>query len=89
MVREMLTVLMDGIKDSNMLIDYYEESNTQDEETFFHNHAKKRAEEVMSDYTFIKTKIGLDQKAKEGDAIAEALDGHLIHEINNLKMRLQ
>lgn len=89
MVKEMLSVLMDGIKDSNMLMDYAEECDSQDVMIWFINHTKKRIEELGTDYAFIKTQIGLDQRVREGDAIAEALESHIEHEMENLKERIK
>lgn len=88
MVKEMLWVLMDDIKDANMLMDYYEESDNPEDENFFHAHAKKRMDEVMSDYGIIKARINLDQKVREGDVIAEALNSHLDHEVMMLRQRM-
>lgn len=88
MVREMLSVLMDGLKDANMLIDYCEDCSEPTHKNWFMNHAKKRYEELLSDYEYIKQQTGLIQKIHDGDAIAEALDGHIQHEMLELKKRM-
>lgn len=88
MVREILTVLMDGIKDANMLADYAHESEETEHKVWFLNHAKRRYEDLVSDYAFVKVNIGIEQKAREGDAIAEALAGHIEHEIADIKRKI-
>lgn len=42
MVRHMLSVLMDGIKDAGMFMDYAEEAEDQAEMSWFKNHAKEK-----------------------------------------------
>lgn len=88
MVRELLSIVMDGINDTNMLLDYYEETDDPEMVNFYFNHAKKRYDEIIADFSFVKSHIGLEQKVREGDAIAEALHGHLQHEIMRIKNRM-
>lgn len=89
MVKEMLSVLMDGIKDAGMLLDYAYKAKMQEDDTenWFTNHARKRIEELASDYQAINNEIGLEAKAAT-DEIACALMCHLKEEILQLKNRL-
>lgn len=89
MVKEMLFVFMDGLADSNKMLDYAEECESQEVMSWFVNHSKKRMEELGTDYAYIRTQIGLDQRIREGDAIAEALESHMDKELEKLKERIK
>lgn len=88
MVKYMLNVLMDGIKDANMLMDYATECD-DDSKTmmWFKNHAKARLDMVTSDYNYINESLGLQEKARSGDEMADALVGHLNYEMRELNNR--
>lgn len=91
MVKCMLKVLMDGIKDAEMMIDYaYQAHDMENVEmkTWFTNHAIKRTEMVESDFAFIKNKLGMAEKIRNGDVIAEALYDHLDDQVKSLKADL-
>ncbi len=90
MVKEMLSILMDGIKDAGMLLDYAYKAKMQEDDTenWFLSHARKRIEEFTSDYQAVNNEIGLESKAAAGDEIACALMCHLKEEILQLKNRL-
>jgi len=88
MVKYMLTILMDGIKDSNMLMDYAEEcANDLKAASWFKTHAKTRMDMVMNDYNFINEMVGLTEKARSGDEMADALISHLQYEMKELNSR--
>lgn len=83
-------MLMDGIKDANMMMDYAEDAMDMEQTSsamWFKNHAKTRVDMVKSDYDYISREIGLTEKAKSGDAIADALVGHLEYQISELMHR--
>ena len=88
MVKEMLSVFMDGITDANMLIDYWERAEVPEQKAWFSVHAKQRVEQLMNDFTFIKNQLELEMKVKEGDAIAEALHSHLNHQVMELRRKM-
>ena len=87
MVKEMLEVLMDGIKDANMLLDYAAHAKAHQDNSYewFKQHAKVRVDSVVDDYNKINMAIGLDQKAMAGDQIAESLRCYLKDQITDLK----
>ena len=89
MVKDLLNVLMDDINDTNMLIDYYLDSDHQELSQYYHSRAKKRYDEAVESYAFVKRMIGLDQKVKDGDAIAEALCSYINNTMNDIKKRME
>ena len=88
MVRDMLSILMDNIKDTNMWLDYAENA-TGEHMVWFMNHAKQRAASLQEDYDYIARAIGLLDKARSGDEIAEALLEHLNYQIKEIGSRLK
>lgn len=90
--RAMLNVLMDGIKDANMWLDSAEiamEADKTEESNWFKSHAKKRIDALEMDYEYIKDSIGMVEKVKAGDEIAEALHQHILSQMDALKKRLE
>lgn len=86
----MLSVLMDGIKDANMLLDYADASYNEDDNTamqWFKSHAKERIDGVSKDYDYICSHIGLVEKARSGDEIADALISHLTYQMQEINKR--
>ena len=78
---------MDGIKDAGMWLDYAENAmaeNDQAHAIWFGNHAKSRVNQLSDDYDYIIREIGLVDKVKSGDPIAEALHSHLKYQINDV-----
>lgn len=90
MVKEMLSVMMDEIKDANMMLDYAMKAKIMNDDTFdwFISHARVRADMLMDDYKRINMEIGLEQKAMEGDMVAEALRCHLKDQITEIRDRM-
>lgn len=90
MVKEMLSVLMDGIKDADMIMEYAEKAKAMEDDTYewFMQHAKMRVESLSNDYRRINDEIFLEAKAADGDPIAEALKCHLKDQIMHLKNKL-
>ena len=86
MVKYMLSILMDGIKDADMYIDYAIEAVDNDSpySNWFKSHAKDRIDGLKSDYDFISREIHLSDKVKSGDDIAEALMCHLEYQMKSL-----
>ena len=80
---------MDGIKDTEMYIDYAIESADANSPymAWFKNHAKMRLENLKSDYDFISKEINLTDKARSGDPIADALMCHLEYQMKSLTDR--
>lgn len=90
MLKEMLSVLMDGINDAGMIMDYAERAKAMDDDTFpwFLEHARMRVDLLWDDYKRINQEVSLEAKAAEGDMIAEALKCHLKDQIMHLKNRM-
>lgn len=47
----------------------------------------KQADELARDYDYIANQIGLIEKVREGDEIAEALMSHLTYQMSELNKR--
>jgi len=88
MVREMLQVVMDGITDAKMLIEYANRAEEPEQKSWFNTHARNRIEQLSNDFTYVINKLELPRKVQEGDEIAEALHGHLLYEVDSLKNKL-
>lgn len=90
MYKYMLSMLMDGIKDADMMIDYAEDAYSVENEkaaAWFKNHAKLRLDMLTSDYDYINREMGLTDKAREGDPLADALLSHLNYQMETLAKR--
>lgn len=67
---DLLTVLMDGIRDTGMLIGYAENALMEGQSgraAWFRNHAKKRLDQLEADYNDVGTVTGMAEKARSGD----------------------
>ena len=73
MVKDMLAVLMDGITDTQMLIDYADacRETAPDVCRWFIGHAEKRLEMLKCDWDDVFEKLEIDRKAKMGDEIVD------------------
>lgn len=89
MVRDMLSILMDNIKDTDMWLGYAENCTDMNYKMWFVSHAKARASMLNEDYEYIAKEIGLLEKARSGDEIAEALLEHLNYQIKEIGSRLK
>lgn len=85
----MLSVVMDGIKDAEMIMDYAEAAKDNEEYyRWFKTKAKMRAEQTKADYDYVKTQIKLEDKVKAGDDIAVALHSYLHEAVMGLMDRI-
>ncbi len=85
MVKHMLAVLMDGITDSQMMLDYAEECREHpDHYRWFKQHAEKRLEMLKRDRDDVFGDLEIEKKAKNGDEIAAALMCHIDASIDKL-----
>lgn len=89
MIRPMLRVLMDEIKDANMVLDYYDECDIPQCEDWFFNWGKKKTENAMNMFSYVNEYIQLDKRAKEGDELAAALEETLEMDVKMLQNRLR
>ena len=87
MVKIMLDILMNSIKEASLLIDYLDNAIIEDDKehiAWLSNRARKKVDELIVDYEYIIKEIGLIDKVKGGDMIAEALHSHLLYQLNEL-----
>ena len=90
--KHLLAVLMDGIKDAGMWLEYSKEAESEDLQgraEWFRDHAKKRIESLQSIYDYVESEIELDEKADAGDALACAFKDHICSQIKELKIRYE
>lgn len=91
MINEMLTVLMDGIKDANMLVDYACDAmhaGMNIEADFFRDHAEQRYDKIVEDQEWIMRYIGIPEKVRQGDPISVALNDYVNYQIKDLRHRI-
>jgi len=88
MVKDLLNVLMDDINDTNMLIDYYMDTDHPEASPFYHTRAKKRYDEAVEDYAFVKRMLNFEQRMREGDEIVQALCGYIDYAISDIKKKM-
>lgn len=88
-VSDMLSVLMDGITDTGMMLDYAENAEHPGREDWFMDHARKRYQMTLDDYNYVTDSIGLKERVADEDEVAVALCNHLKKQMLNLKNRLK
>lgn len=85
MIKHLLAVLMDGITDTQMLLDYADACDGQPgRERWFEEHAEKRLEMLRRDRDDVFGELEIERKAKDGDEIAAALMCHIDMSIERL-----
>lgn len=85
MTKHLLAVLMDGITDTQMLLDYAEACEEQQgRERWFMQHAKQRLEMLRHDRDDVFDELGIERKSKDGDEIAAALMSYIDMSIERL-----
>lgn len=89
-VRQMLGIVMDGIKDTEMFMDYADMAMEKGNEEFamwFKQHAKSRMSMLEQDWDYVCNAIGMHERIREGDEIAHALKSHIMDQIQELHAR--
>lgn len=86
-VGDMLSVVMDGIADTEMILDYADESEGN-KMNWFMDRAKKRYQMTQEDYDYVMNSAGIKERASDGDEIAEALCDHLRKQMTRLSARM-
>lgn len=89
--KNMIKVLMDGIKDADMIMDYAAEAMEEGQDNWanwFKAHAQKRLDIIDSVYQDVSNELSLDMKARQNDPIASAFKCHIEEQINDLKSRM-
>lgn len=92
MIKHLLSVLMDSIRDAEMLMDYSSDAlkaGDNNMASWFLNHAKMRVDQLDADYEFVCRSAGLAERVRSGDDIAEALMDHVESQIDALKSKLR
>lgn len=90
--KAMLNVIMDGIRDANMLIRYAkmaDEADKADCFAWFKKHAQKRIDGLEADYEQVKEFVGIEEKVKAGDEIAYALHSHILEQMDDLHKKME
>lgn len=89
--KHMLSTVMDGVKDTNKLMDYAQaarESGDDASAAWFMTRAQGRMAELKKDKNEVFEKCGLMQKAKGGDDLAGTFVEHVDDEIEKLMRRV-
>lgn len=84
----LIRVVMDGIRDTNMLYEYSELANTEGNDQlrdWFKKKADERAQRTMSEWSDAKNVMKLDDKA---DDMSMCIKNHVDHEITLLKAHM-
>lgn len=87
----MLSVLMDGIKDAGMLIDYAKSAMADGKSqayNWFKSKAKARIDELDGVYNFISEEIHMEEKMRQGDEIAIVLSEYINCQLDELDRRI-
>ena len=85
MTKHLLAVLMDGITDTQMLLDYADACDGHPgRERWFKEHAKQRLEMLRHDRDDVFDELGIESKSKGGDEIAAALMSYIDMSIERL-----
>lgn len=85
MTKKMLSVLMDGINDTQMLMGYAKDCEEHpDYERWFKQHAEKRLDMLKRDRDDIFEDLDIERKSRDGDGIAAALMCYVDAEIAKL-----
>jgi len=87
-INDLLSVIMDEIKDTNMVYEYAKKPENEAYKTWFCDRARTRLKTLIEDYDQVASVIGLSQKVREGDPIAQALDSHIEYQIEDLKKHI-
>lgn len=90
--KHLLAVLMDGIKDAGMWLDYAREAETEgfpSRASWFKEHAKKRIDSLQSIHEYVDSEMKFDEKATAGDELALAFKDYICYQIKELKMRYE
>ena len=87
-INDLLSVIMDSIRDTNMLYEYANKPGNETYCNWFMDRARIRLKGLIDDYEQVSSVIGLAQKVREGDPIAEALHNHITYQIAELKGKI-
>ena len=86
-IGDMLAVVMDGITDTELLLDYADNADAGHVKWFM-DRAKRRYQMTTEDYENVMSMSGLKERAAEGDEIANALMDHLRKQMHRLNARM-
>lgn len=85
MAKKMLSVLMDGINDTQLLHEYAKDCEDRpDYERWFHQRAEKRLDMLRRDRDDIFAELDIERRSRDGDGISEALMCYVDAEIAKL-----
>lgn len=84
----LLKVVMDGINDVDMILNYAEETDADVHKDWFKSHARKRLDSAIQDFDWVANTTGLNDRVARQDEIAIALYEHIEKELMRLKNRM-
>lgn len=90
MLKHMLKVVMDGIKDAGIIAGYSEEATLRGEEhsvvTWYTAHAQSRLNMAEHDWRDVHEHI---KSGKHDEEMLDALECHVEHSLKDLRMRIE
>ena len=87
--KHMIAIVMDGIRDTDMIAEYAEVAKLEGEDKiseWFAQRARERLAELRRDWTDVEATLGL--KDSDND-LAEAMSCHVRKEIDRARMRVE
>lgn len=88
----MFSILMDDIKDLDMILGYIDDISVTENSDFISwlkNRAKDRADTMRVNYDYVKKQTKLEEKVNHNDEIAIALNDYLCKSVTELMARVQ
>ena len=88
-MKHMIQVVMDGIRDADMLADYAEEAREHGHEKhamWFHMRAKERLAALKRDWSEVDNELGL---RKHGEELVRCMTHHIDNEVERVKARIE
>lgn len=89
MIKQMLSVVMDGVKDTNMLADYAKEADKHGEASaaaWFKAHAQNRFAALERDWREVREEM---RRKREPDDVLDALTDYVDGAISELRKTLE
>ena len=84
-MKHMIQIVMDGIRDTDMLVDYAEEAREHGHEKhamWFHSRAKERLATLRRDWAEVESELGL---RKHADELVRCMTHHIDKEIERVR----
>ncbi len=88
-MKHMIQIIMDGIRDTDMLVDYAEEAREHGHDkhaTWFAMRAKERLAALRRDWSEVDMELGLH---KHGEELVKCMAHHIDKEIERVRERVE